>query len=209
MGSELKLHPEELFVLCDLMDASLIDYSYIAEMHEIEKNYAKIREKAIQDLARARVLSKRLSGEIAVQPDAAALLHNVFEGTESAELEICVTGEQGGISASRYHFCDGSVTCIVPKDGEYSVSAVTADGIRSTVAAAVGTHAAAAVPADILPEKVTRMLTARRSVVDVGKRELIVFEQDGGLFLISEDETPQAVSDADAVKLLYETLIGE
>ena len=40
MSLKLNLHPEELFMLGELMDAKYIDYSYISEMHEIQKNYA-------------------------------------------------------------------------------------------------------------------------------------------------------------------------
>jgi hypothetical protein len=47
--------------------AEFIDYAYIASMHELQRNYARIRSRCISELAQAGLVRERLSGEISVR----------------------------------------------------------------------------------------------------------------------------------------------
>lgn len=211
MDSVLKLRPEELFFLGDLMDGHYIDYAYIEAMHDIEKNYDALRSAATESLARAGIIRKRFSGEITVEPDAKKLLHNVFESKRSGEILLQTAGEEPSAVSHRYHFGDSGITEIVA-EGEYlTVSAADPEQICKTIAEALGTHAAdAKAPASPDAARITRMISAKHAVVGEHLVQLEIYEQDGALFrFISGIDQPQTLTDGEAAELLRIVVTGE
>ena len=125
MDSVLKLRPEELFFLGDLLDGQYIDYAYVEAMHEIEKNYDAMRAKALEDLARAGIIRKRFSGAVTVMPEAEKLLRNVFGSEVSGEILLGIAGDSVTAVSHRYHFGEDSITEIVTEGGDFTVSEAT------------------------------------------------------------------------------------
>ena len=211
MDSVLKLRPEELFFLGDLLDGQYIDYAYVEAMHEIEKNYDAMRAKALEDLARAGIIRKRFSGAVTVMPEAEKLLRNVFGSKVSGEILLGIAGDSVTAVSHRYHFGEDSITEIVTEGGDFTVSEATADSIRRVIAEAVGTHAAdARAPEQPDTDRFSRMISAKRAVVGDGLTQEAVHEQDGAVFCFpAGEDAPKTLTDTEAAELLYRTVTGE
>lgn len=210
MSKDFLLHPEDLFFLGEIMNATYIDYSYISLMHDIEKNYQQIRSKCFQDLSRSKVLRKRLNGEITIIPEIEKLLQNVFQGKKEAELEIWYQSDEKPHERYRYHFYQDSITEVIVEQDVLRIRAVTKEDIEEMLTEKIGVHSAPGQSIDsIVPVNIDRVLTARCSEVGVGKRSADVYEIAKGLYTIDNPKTSESITDTDAVMLLKAILMGE
>ena len=78
MSEEIRLRPEQLYFLGQLMGARYIDYAYIADMRELGRNYPYIEQGVLTELSREGLIRKRLGGGTVVRADVASLLMPVF-----------------------------------------------------------------------------------------------------------------------------------
>lgn len=209
MKDEIILQPEELYFLGQIMKGRYINYSYVAAMHDIEKNYQKEYEAAVQNLARKGILRKRLNGTLTVSPKAEMMLKNIFFGRTEGEFMISNTGSEKPVQLRRYHFGENGITAVTSKDGHLTLALTTSAEIENTIAAVVGRHPmSVGIRSTFRPEQVKRVILARRSVIDVGREEEVLLECGRAICRMNEQGQMFPVPDAQAVQMLKHLLIG-
>lgn len=209
MEEKITLRYEELFFLGELMKAEYLDYSYIAAMGEIHRGYEVIRGKCLQNLARRRIITQRLSGEVTVQPQARQLLSNVFFGKLETRLDLDEQKQDAERQTWRYHSLNGSTTLVRTQGEGLILEASTASQQQALLRRLIGVHPAALRPADRLePAAVSRTLFAQRSEIGAGRSSALLVEQDGRLYA-AEGEQLTGISDAQGEELLLNILKGE
>ena len=105
MTEELKLSMKELYFMGKFMKGKYIDYSYLARMEDIEKNYAVYKQDTKTSLIRKGVLWEDFSGNMETEPIYLRLLHPVFFGeTETAVCMARIIDGREYTTSCRWHF---------------------------------------------------------------------------------------------------------
>ena len=209
MSEEIRLRPEQLFFLGQLMGARYIDYAYIADMRELGRSYPYIEQGVLTELSREGLIRKRLGGGTVVRSDVASLLMPVFFGRLETGLEITLPQEKRAESTG-FHYFNGACTMVRREGNILILSEASFQTLRSLVLSAVGRHWASArtIPA-LRQDTVQRVICAKRGVVDGEGSCLYLAEQFGGLYTTDKQDRPQAVRDEEAAQLLLTMLKGE
>ena len=209
MEERITLRFEELFFLGELMKAEYMDYSYIAAMGEIQRGYEVIRGKCLQSLARRRIITQRLSGEVTVQPQARELLNNVFFGKLETRLDLDETAQDTERQTWRYHSLNGATTLVRTEGEKLSLEPSTAAQQQAMLRRLIGVHPGDIRSADRLkPSAVSRTLFAQRAEIGAGSRSALLVEQNGGLYAADGDRLT-GISDTQGETLLLNILKGE
>lgn len=80
MDNEIVLSAKELYYLGKLMQARYIDYSYIAAMDDVGKNYSVFESESEKSLSDKGCIEEDFAGEKEVNPVLECLLEPVFFG---------------------------------------------------------------------------------------------------------------------------------
>ena len=209
MEDKLILTPEQLFVLGSFMDAEYINYSYIAAMGEVQRNYSRIRRKCLDDLTQAGILRERLSGEVTLRPVPKRLLHNVFFGKKETTLEIFTLGKENTHTLFRFHRSDDSVTRVQEKDGALILCPTTDEELAILVERwIVGTETPVPI-STIRKENVTCIITAKQATVDVGSSATVLFEQSGSFYTVKDEGEVLGIPVSQARSIILSELKGD
>ena len=209
MAETIVLTPEQLFFLGECMQAKFIDYAYIASMHELQRNYARIRNRCISELAQAGLVRERLSGEISVRPLPGALLKHVFFGETETTLEVYTPSESEIATVWRYHWLDGNATQVLQKGHLLEVSSDGAESLEKLVSQLTQTQDAPEAISEFRKDSITRIIMAKKAVVGKGYADIVLFEQNGGLYAANAEAAPTGISGQRAKQLLLSVLKGE
>ncbi len=210
MGYEIKLTPEELFFLGEAMNADHLDYSYIAMMRDIEKNYAQISDKNFRELANKRIIRKKLRGDISIVPEVEALLKNVFEGSRSAALEVYHQADEVTREEYRFHFGNDSITEVIVENGYLIVKACTADNISAIIRDNTDkVYAGGKQLSAIVPDDIQTLISAVSSDLGAGGREKEVYEIGNALYTADDGNNIRSLTSSEAFDLLDKVMRGE
>lgn len=209
MEEKLVLTPEQLFFLGTLMGARHIDYDYIAPMHEMGRNYQRTQRKCMDELSQQGIIRQRMSGEIKVRPEPEALLKKVFFGQTETVLESYTFDKSHQKQVYRFHWLEGTATQVQQLQQNLSICAVTQQQIDQLLSQLTQTKEQPEPLAKIEQEKVTGALVAKRATVGVGQSGVVLFEQNGGLYILDEAAAPRALSGSQAKQMLLSVLKGE
>lgn len=128
---DIKIRPEELYFLGELMQAQYINYEYIAAMPDISQAYAAEKTNAIRNLGERGLVSESLRGGIRVSPDLQTLLRPVFFSKTENSLRILTLKPEHALEILRFHVLDGSVTMMQMTQKQMKLTAVTEEDIRT------------------------------------------------------------------------------
>ncbi len=210
MVNEIIISPEELFFLGVLMNAEFIDFDYIASLHEIQRNFNAVKDKCILNLSRRRLVSKKLNSEMSIDPKLKKMLECVFFGRLETSLDVIASEESQKKYAKKFHYLDGDCTMVNIDNGVFSLSHVTEQILQEIIHDAVGKHTAKQLPKDGLNENlITRIIIAKRAVVDVESTSLLIVEQDDVLCTEDSDGNTAVINDEQAAEKIKYMLKGE
>lgn len=94
MDNEIVLSAKELYYLGKLMQARYIDYSYIAAMDDVGKNYSVFESESEKSLSDKGCIEEDFAGEKEVNPVLECLLEPVFFGEREVSVNVCTVGEE-------------------------------------------------------------------------------------------------------------------
>ncbi len=209
MEEKITLRFEELFFLGELMDAEYLDYSYIASMGEIQHGYEVIRGKCLQNLARRRIITQRLSGDVTVQPTIRQLLRSVFFGKLETRLDVTDPTHEMERQTWRYHSLNGATTLVRADGGVLTIEPSTASEQQTLLRYLIGIHPGKIRSAEqLVPSSVSRTFFAQRAEIDIGRSFVLLVEQNGGLYT-ADGEHLTGISDAQGTEILLNILKGE
>ena len=135
---DIKIKPEELYFLGELMQAQYINYEYIAAMPDISQAYAAEKTNAIRNLGKRGLVSESLRGGVRVSPDLQKLLRPVFFSKTENALRILTRKPEHSLEILRFHVLDGSVTMMQMTQKQMKLTAVTEEDIRTILHAKLG-----------------------------------------------------------------------
>ncbi|HOR21125.1 MAG TPA: hypothetical protein PLY43_00225 [Ruminococcus sp.] len=209
MSYEIRITAEELFFLGEVLQADHLDYSYIAMMHDIEKNYDLISDKSFRELAGKKIIRKKLRGDISVVPEAEALLKNIFEGGRSASLEVYHQAEEVTREDYRFHFGDNGITEVIIDNDTLILKSCTMDEITSLIRSKVGNTSDKGKELSYIdPDDVQTLVSVIVSDLSLGVQGTEVYEIEGALYTSVEDERIKNLSGVEASALLINTMRG-
>lgn len=111
----LEITPEELFFLGKYMHAKYIDYEYIKQMKDLQKNYALRKDETMAALVNKGYLNEDFFGTMELEPEAEHLLTPVFLGECEAEI-IMKTRLDEKKEIYKIHFYQGDITVVSLQD---------------------------------------------------------------------------------------------
>ena len=76
------------------MQARYIDYSYIAAMDDVGKNYSVFESESEKSLSDKGCIEEDFAGEKEVNPVLECLLEPVFFGEREVSVNVCTVGEE-------------------------------------------------------------------------------------------------------------------
>lgn len=207
MTNEIVLRPEELFFLGNVMHAANQDYSYIASMGEICRNYAQTEQKCLLNLSRMGVIRQRLSGEISVRPQVEGLLKKVFFGELETKLDVVTTGENPTHQGFRFHYLDGGITMVTASGGSFILREVTEADVEARIRRVAGSHREPdGRPVRLDRNSITRVIAVQRGKKGVGTADELFFEQEDALYTTDSAGRYVGVSDAAAAEIMIRML---
>ena len=209
MSREIILSPEKLYFLGTLMNAKYIDYSYIASMREIQRNYEIVKSKCMLDLSREGLIREKLSGEIIIRPQVECLLKNIFFGTLETTLDVITIGDHANRSTYNFHYLNGTITMVTYNQDALTVVSTTEVEQEKLIHTIVGRHITSKQFLELVKEDVTKVIIAKRAMVGTGSTELLLLEQDKGLYTLDSFNKLINISDEKAVEKLLAMLKGE
>lgn len=210
MANEIVLRSEELYFLGTVMKAANSDYSYIASMGEISREYKQAEKKCLLNLSRMGVIRERLDGEIRIRPQLEQLLKNVFFGNLETKLDVLTTGENAKQRSLRFHYLDGSITMIAAAGDDLLLREVTEPEVEERVRRVVRSHPDPTGKAvRLTKEAISRIIVVQRGQKGVGTVDELFFEQDDALFTTDSAGNYVGISDAAAIQTMIRMLKGE
>lgn len=112
MDNEIVLSAKELYYLGKLMQARYIDYSYIAAMDDVGKNYSVFESESEKSLSDKGCIEEDFAGEKEVNPVLECLLEPVFFGEREVSVNVCTVGEEPVLNRSNFHFFEDNITAV-------------------------------------------------------------------------------------------------
>lgn len=106
------MKPEALYFLGIQLNADYIDYRYISEMNDIQKDYLGIRQQCIQDMEDAGYIDEDFSGNISVEEKLSNTLKPIFFGRLECKIEM-------GDETMNIHIHKGEMTYVEIRDNLY------------------------------------------------------------------------------------------
>ncbi len=210
MGYEIRITAEELFFLGEVMEADHLDYSYIAMMHDIEKNYDQISDRSFRELAGKKIIRKKLKGDISVVPKAEALLKNIYEGGRSASLEVYYQAEEVTREDYRFHFNGYEITEVIIDDNALILKSCSMDEIESLIKSKIEKAADKGKELSTIDaDDIQTLVSVVVSDLSLGAQGSEVYKIGNALYTSEKDEKIRNLSFSEASELLIKTMRGE
>ena len=207
MSSMIKLQPEELFFLGEIMQAEYIDYSYIEAMGDIQARFAVIKKEAIASLGEKGLVKESISGRLRVRPLAEELCGPIFFGPKETVAVVFRNGKRQEAYTKFFHFKEEDITCVTMENGILKIEKTDLKEIEDYANTLFDT--AASNPSEISKmnfHDVTDIIKIKSGVVRVGAKSKTWCISDGVLFGGDCDDDPVVVrveqAKTDAVRLL-------
>lgn len=184
MDKEIVLSANELYYLGKLLQARYIDYSYIAAMEDVSKNYSVFESESEKSLSEKGYIEEDFAGEKEVNPVLKSLLEPLFFGEREAAVSICTVGEEPVLSCFNIHFADENITMVDMSDDSLKITATNYETIRKFVCGILPEDYIGECTKDIKVEKemVTRLIIVKSAVVGKGSVIKKYIEADGTVF---------------------------
>ncbi|MCR4609912.1 MAG: hypothetical protein K5750_09505 [Eubacterium sp.] len=210
MGYKIRLTAEELFFLGEVMKADHVDYSYIAMMHDIEKNYDQISDRSYRELAGKKIIRKKLRGDIQVEPEAEALLKNIFEGSRSASFEVLYQDDEVTREDYRFHFGENDITEVIIDNNALILKSCTMDDISSLIRSKTDNASNSGKDiSSIDPDDVKMLVSVVVSDLSLGAKGAEVYKIGDALYTTGNDENVRNISTNEAAELFISIMRGE
>ena len=119
MYREIILTPGELYYLGRLLQAKYIDYSYIAAMEDISKDYSLFEKETQASLVSSGALIEDFSGNIEIDSSITDVLNPVFFGEFESSIHDCILGEEQAFTVMKFHLYDAAITMVTHKNGKF------------------------------------------------------------------------------------------
>ena len=116
MQKELILKPEELYYLGNKVKAKYIDYTYIAGMKDIQKNYELYESNVRNSLEKQGFIQEDFSGEIEISDYVKRLVEPIFFGEFESEIDECTIDEEKKVNSIKFHYLNGDYIGVVIED---------------------------------------------------------------------------------------------
>ena len=173
MDNEIVLSAKELYYLGKLMQARYIDYSYIAAMDDVGKNYSVFESESEKSLS-----------EKEVNPVLECLLEPVFFGEREVSVNVCTVGEEPVLNRSNFHFFEDNITAVDLSDDTLKLTAADDGMIRKFVHGILPENYSVECRKDIKVEKemITRLIIVKSATIGKGSVIRKYIEADGIVF---------------------------
>lgn len=174
MDRKLTLTPEELYYLGSLLQAKYIDYAYVAAMDGMKGGYALFETETRAALVSSGILMEDFSGEITIDPAAAALLKPVFFGEFEACVDICEYAQVKKVRTYRFHVHDGIITMVTNVQGKLVLSEMDQLSVQDSISGILPETyrcKTAEHVEKLSPESVTRVIAVKNN--SVGKSAVV------------------------------------
>lgn len=184
MDKEIVLSANELYYLGKLMQAKYIDYSYIAAMEDVGKNYSVFESESEKSLSEKGYIEEDFEGEKEVNPVLKSLLEPLFFGEREAAVNICTVGEEPVLGCFNFHFSDSSITMVDMSDDILKISAADDETVRKFVCGILPENYIGECAKNIKVEKemVTQLIIVKSATVGKGSVIKKYIEADGTVF---------------------------
>ena len=184
MDNEIVLSAKELYYLGKLMQARYIDYSYIAAMDDVGKNYSVVESESEKSLSDKGCIEEDFAGEKEVNPVLECLLEPVFFGEREVSVNVCTVGEEPVLNRSNFHFFEDNITAVDLSDDTLRLTAADDGMIRKFVHGILPENYSVECRNDVKVEKemITRLIIVKSATVGKGSVIKKYIEADGTLF---------------------------
>lgn len=184
MDNEIVLSAKELYYLGKLMQARNIDYSYIAAMDDVGKNYSVFESESEKSLSDKGCIEEDFAGEKEVNPVLECLLEPVFFGEREVSVNVCTVGEEPVLNRSNFHFFEDNITAVDLSDDTLKLTAADDGMIRKFVHGILPENYSVECRKDVKVEKemITRLIIVKSATVGKGSVIRKYIEADGTLF---------------------------
>jgi len=211
MTKEILISPKELYYLGSMLQASYIDYAYVAAMEDIGNNYELFEKETAAQLVKKGILIEDFSGNMQVSDVALALLKPIFFGTVETALDVCSLGEKSQVDVSKYHFHEGQITSVHGKGENLFICEGSLTVIREKVETIVREDyscKATEKVAAIKQEDVTRFVSVKS--LDYGNKAVVkvYVEANDVMCQELEDGTVESLTRDMFVEAVYDVLKG-
>lgn len=211
MTKEILISPKELYYLGSLLQASYIDYAYVAAMEDIGSNYELFEKESSAQLVKKGILIEDFSGNMQVSDVALTLLKPIFFGTVETALDVCSLGETSTVDVSKYHFYEGQITAVHGKGENLLICKGSLTAIREKVETILCEDyccKAATKVATINQKDVTRFVSVKS--LDYGNKAAVkvYVEANGVMYQELEDGNIESVTREMFVETVYDVLKG-
>ena len=181
MDNEIVLSAKELYYLGKLMQARYIDYSYIAAMDDVGKNYSVFESESEKSLSDKGCIEEDFAGE---NPVLECLLEPVFFGEREVSVNVCTVGEEPVLNRSNFHFFEDNITAVDLSDDILKLTAADDGMIRKFVHGILPENYSGECRKDVTVEKemITRLIIVKSATVGKGSVIRKYIEADGTLF---------------------------
>lgn len=211
MTKEILISPKELYYLGVLLQASYIDYAYVAAMDDIGDNYELFEKETAAQLVKRGILLEDFSGNMQVNDSALELLKPIFFGTVETSLDVCILGEENKVDVLKYHFHEGHISAVIGKEEDLLIRESSMEEIKDKLEEILvknyGCTAAEKV-AVLQKEDVTRFVSIKS--LDYGQKSIVkvYVEAKGILYQELEDGSIESVTREMFLASAYDILKG-
>lgn len=184
MDNEIVLSAKELYYLGKLMQARYIDYSYIATMDDVGKNYSVFESESEKSLSDKGCIEEDFAGEKEVNPVLECLLEPVFFGEREVSVNVCTVGEEPVLNRLNFHFFEDNITAVDLSDDTLKLTAADDGMIRKSVHGILPENYSVECRKDVKVEKemITRLIIVKSATVGKGSVIRKYIEADGIVF---------------------------
>ena len=196
MNKEIILTPGELYYLGKLLQAKYIDYSYIAAMEDINKDYSLFEKETQAALVNSGALIEDFSGNIEISSVITDVVNPVFFGEFESSIHDCVLGEEKSFNVIKFHFYDDRITMVTHANGKFVLKNIDLLEIDEIIKNLLPEQCDYEndIPEDLFIDKISRLYVFKNATVTKKANTVRFLQQDGKIFRETIDQGFLSVS---------------
>ncbi len=203
MAGVLRVSPEELYCLGELLHAEYMDYSYIAAMDKYSRDMSLMSKDARSSLVKKGVLSEDFSGDIIPNGDYLELLDPVFFSALEISADVYKVLPEQGMDSVNIHYYDGKVTMVKPVGTDLELTSVSEEDVKNALESVLEISEPSE-QAVFDKDNVSRIISLKCLVPGRSASVSVIMESGGAFFTETADAGMQRLSSDDFLEKVFD-----